>query len=244
MGSLGRCELWGPEIQNQPLTIIFDQPAPEAELEFRIYVEGFRAGSLAFQGVYLRKTVPFNEILRLEAQSEFDRLQCAVSQSALSKPHQRVLHLGLVELTLEPGALKVKLTSARARRLRRLGDAARDRRDWPCAASFYRQALDRDATNAAIWLQYGHALKESRLFAEAESAYYSALSRCSISLIPEIYLQLGHLSNIQARYTVAREHYCRAIASCAGARNALEQIWIGDSVRSAILPRSSTASEG
>ena len=40
-------------------------------------------------------------------------------------------------------------------------DRARDQRDWVSAARYYRRALDQEPINPPIWVQYGHALKES-----------------------------------------------------------------------------------
>jgi predicted Zn-dependent protease len=42
-----------------------------------------------------------------------------------------------------------------------LADDARDAGQWDRAAQLYRQALDRNPDNPPIWVQYGHALKES-----------------------------------------------------------------------------------
>jgi tetratricopeptide (TPR) repeat protein len=63
-----------------------------------------------------------------------------------------------------------------------LADQARDAGQWERAARLYRKALDRNPRNPAIWVQYGHALKESGelrdpdKLAQAEVAYRRALS--------------------------------------------------------------------
>ena len=49
-------------------------------------------------------------------------------------------------------------------------DRARETGDWAVAARLYRTALDRYPRNAPIWVQYGHALKESGEPAEAETS--------------------------------------------------------------------------
>src|SRR6266403_666935 len=76
-----------------------------------------------------------------------------------------------------------------------LADSARNARQWEAAAQLYRKALDRNPGNPGIWVQYGHALKESgelrdpENLARAETAYRTALS-----LDPgaaDTYLQLG-----------------------------------------------------
>src|SRR5581483_11678709 len=56
-----------------------------------------------------------------------------------------------------------------------LGDRARDAGDWHAAARHYRTALERNPARAPIWVQYGHALKESGFLAQAEAAYLRAL---------------------------------------------------------------------
>ncbi len=69
-------------------------------------------------------------------------------------------------------------------------DAAGDARNWPEAARLYREALDRNGSLPAIWVQYGHALKETGHLSEAEAAY-----RKSIEIAPQeadSHLQLGH----------------------------------------------------
>ena len=63
-----------------------------------------------------------------------------------------------------------------------LANRARDARQWELAAQLYRKALDRYPRNFGIWVQYGHALKESGelrdpdKLAQAEVAYRRALS--------------------------------------------------------------------
>ena len=54
------------------------------------------------------------------------------------------------------------------RRFEIAGDAARDRRDWPVAIAAYEQSLQRAPWRAPVWVQYGHALKESGDGANAE----------------------------------------------------------------------------
>src|SRR5438067_2175084 len=56
-------------------------------------------------------------------------------------------------------------------------DRARDASQWKIAIELYRKVLDRNPNNPSIWVQYGHALKESGELAEAESAYRAAIAR-------------------------------------------------------------------
>jgi tetratricopeptide (TPR) repeat protein len=95
------------------------------------------------------------------------------------------------------------------RRTVRRANRARDARDWTLAALYYRRALERDPDRAAIWVQYGHALKESGNFSAAEAAY-----RKAIALAPDVadtYLQLGHVSKIQGYAGGAVAAYLRAL---------------------------------
>src|SRR5271167_3740372 len=95
-----------------------------------------------------------------------------------------------------------------------LADHARDTRQWELAAQLYREALDRDPDNPPIWVQYGHALKESGelrepdKLAEAELAYRRALSLDPRAA--DTYLQLGHVLKLQGKTEEAQAAYLRA----------------------------------
>ena len=95
-----------------------------------------------------------------------------------------------------------------------LADQARDRGQWEVAAELYRKALNRNPRNPPLWVQYGHALKESGerrdpdKLAQAEGAY-----RRSLSLDPgtaDTYLQLGHILKLQGKTEEAQAAYLRA----------------------------------
>jgi tetratricopeptide (TPR) repeat protein len=89
------------------------------------------------------------------------------------------------------------------------GDAARDRRDWAAAEQGYRAYLAAEPTDAAIWVQLGHALKEQGLLAEAECAYGQAAL-----LAPgeaDTQLQLGHLHKMAGRRPQALAAYAEAL---------------------------------
>jgi tetratricopeptide (TPR) repeat protein len=89
-------------------------------------------------------------------------------------------------------------------------ERAQEARKWKLAARHYREVL-LDMPNAPeIWVQYGHALKESGNVAEAETAY-----RNSIELEPssaDAHLQLGHALKIQGRIDEAVGAYFRSLA--------------------------------
>ena len=91
-----------------------------------------------------------------------------------------------------------------------LADRARDRRDWALARRYYHEALRRNPDDPTIWVQYGHALKESGNVFEAEDAY-----RKSLTLDPRVadtHLQLGHALKIQGKKNDAAASYFRALA--------------------------------
>jgi tetratricopeptide (TPR) repeat protein len=91
-----------------------------------------------------------------------------------------------------------------------LANRARDVGDWALAARHYREVLTTNPGNTAIWVQYGHALKESGNLADAEKAY-----RRSIEIddrIADTHLQLGHVLKMQGRRYDAAASYFRALA--------------------------------
>ncbi len=57
---------------------------------------------------------------------------------------------------------------------RRQGDIARDQGDWPRAEAAYQAHLADTPDDAAIWVQYGHALKEQGKLGKAAAAYRTA----------------------------------------------------------------------
>ena len=89
---------------------------------------------------------------------------------------------------------------------RRVGRASRAR-DWPRAARLYRKALRRVPHSAEIWVQYGHALKESGDIAAAEAAY-----RRAVELAPEMaewHFFLGQALALQGRTEESRLAFLR-----------------------------------
>jgi len=89
-----------------------------------------------------------------------------------------------------------------------IADRCRDARNWEGARSNYEEALALNPSMQAIWIQLGHARKESGDHAAAEEAYREALN-----LKPgdaDVYLQLGHLYKIRNQMGMALESYMRA----------------------------------
>lgn len=89
-------------------------------------------------------------------------------------------------------------------------DRARDTRNWVLAARYYREALDIKPDNPAIWVQYGHALKEAGDIMQAECAYRRALELDAG--VADTHLQLGHALKIQDRKIEASVAYIHALA--------------------------------
>ena len=91
-------------------------------------------------------------------------------------------------------------------------DRARDRGIWDAAASAYRAALDRDPGLAGIWIQLGHALKETGDCRGAEAAYRQALALDGGSQA-DAHLQLAHALKLQARLGDAAQAYFAALVA-------------------------------
>jgi len=98
----------------------------------------------------------------------------------------------------------------------RLADRARDARQWELAAQLYRKALDRNPRNPPIWVQYGHALKESGELRDPDKLAHAELAyRRALSLDPgvaDVYVQLGHVLKLQGKTNEAEAAYLSAFA--------------------------------
>jgi tetratricopeptide (TPR) repeat protein len=94
-------------------------------------------------------------------------------------------------------------------RLLSYADRARDARNWSAAAKYYKEALDAGSGDPALWVQYGHALKESGNLADAENAYRTSLRLKSD--VADTHLQLGHVLKLQGRKIEASTAYFRAL---------------------------------
>src|SRR6266851_3343975 len=91
-----------------------------------------------------------------------------------------------------------------------LGDRAHEARRWDVAARHYHKVLQRNPRNPPIWIQYGHALKESGNLAEAEAAYRQALAYAP--KVADSHLQLGRALTLQGKAQEAQASYLRAFA--------------------------------
>ena len=88
------------------------------------------------------------------------------------------------------------------------GDTERDRANWPAAAYFYASVLKRRPDDAPIWMQYGHALKESGLFAEAQKSYERVIELSPTDA--EARLQLAILLKIRGDFAGATAMFTQA----------------------------------
>jgi hypothetical protein len=97
-----------------------------------------------------------------------------------------------------------------------LGNHARDERQWELAAQLYRKALDRNPANVGIWVQYGHALKESGELRDPDKLTRAGFAyRRALALDPGVadtHLQLGHVLKLQGKTEEAQAAYLRAFA--------------------------------
>ncbi len=88
-------------------------------------------------------------------------------------------------------------------------DLARGRRDWKTAAQGYNDALEVEPDHHPIWVQLGHAIKESGDVAGAERAY-----RRAIEISPDdsdAHLQLGHAIKLGGRLDEATQAYLKSL---------------------------------
>lgn len=95
------------------------------------------------------------------------------------------------------------------RTLLQAADRARDARAWPEASLRYREAIMRAGDRADLWVQYGHALKESGYVVDAELAYRQAISRAPD--MADTHLQLGHALKLLDRRAEAIRAYRDAL---------------------------------
>jgi FkbM family methyltransferase len=101
------------------------------------------------------------------------------------------------------------LQTGRRRKTIAAGRHAAKSRKWEIAVRHYCEAVHCAPRNSALWVQYGHALKEAGKLDEAEWAYRRALE-CN-GRIADTHLQLGYLLASQNRTTEASESFVRAL---------------------------------
>lgn len=88
-------------------------------------------------------------------------------------------------------------------------DKCRDSRDWEGARKAYAEALDLDPKMQPIWVQLGHAAKESGDHLAADEAYRKAIELRPED--PDAHLQLGHLLKIRGLMAPAMQAYGEAL---------------------------------
>lgn len=93
--------------------------------------------------------------------------------------------------------------------LRSMGDDARDKQEWGRCVGLYEQYLETAPENAAIWVQLGHAYKETGGLDLAERCYLRALSIEPLN--PDTHLQLGHVEKLRGDKSQAGAHYGKAL---------------------------------
>jgi hypothetical protein len=107
-------------------------------------------------------------------------------------------------------------------------DHARDAGQWELAAQLYREALDQNPRNPPIWVQYGHAVKESGglrapdKLSQAEAAYRKALSLDQDAA--DTHLHLGHVLKLQGRTHEAEASYLRVVARDPSMSDAMREL--------------------
>lgn len=127
------------------------------------------------------------------------------STSSLGQLAEGVVRLG------RPAA-RLLATARRALRLagpnyRRAADAARDRRDWVAAGDLYQAYLDHRPNDGPLWVQLGHARKESGDLDGAEAAYTRSLA---VRETADSFLQLGHIFKLKRQIDAAARAYARS----------------------------------
>src|SRR5215467_12654798 len=98
---------------------------------------------------------------------------------------------GPVSATVEEKAVISEKTRSIVNGYIAIADRFRDAGKWEDARSSYEQALELDPSLQPIWIQLGHAHKESGDLTAADIAYREA-TRLDPS-DPEGFIQLGHL---------------------------------------------------
>lgn len=104
----------------------------------------------------------------------------------------------------------------------RTGDRANGERRWAEAEKAYAQALQLDPRLTAVWVQYGHSLKEQGHFSEAEDAYRRAIALDDS--VADTHLQLGHVLKLQNRFDAAITAYQAAYTHDRRSQDAIREL--------------------
>jgi tetratricopeptide (TPR) repeat protein len=133
----------------------------------------------------------------------------ACSDRTLWSPPTRSQHSWLHRLPYASVPLLRFKKRRRAKTLIAKANRARDASEWVQAVHNYREGLSLIPDNAAVWVQYGHALKEAGHVAEAEAAYRRSLE--IDASVADTHLQLAHALKLQGRRFEAVAACFRAI---------------------------------
>jgi glycosyltransferase involved in cell wall biosynthesis/Tfp pilus assembly protein PilF len=115
----------------------------------------------------------------------------------------------------------LNIVDVEGRRARRLGDEARSLRNWPEAVRYYSAHLRAQPASFAIWVQLGHAFKESGNLEAALEAYERAYAINESDA--DLFLSMGHLYKLLGRRDDAIANYRRS-AECDGNQHALTEL--------------------
>src|SRR5437764_3753494 len=158
-----------------------------------------------------------------DAARELGQLQgdnLAAGQDGATAEVREFNQASLAAATVNP-AVRRSLKRAKGSLISR-ADRAREALQWDIAADFYRRALDRNPDNPPIWVQFGHALKETGKLAEAERAYRAAIARDPA--IADSHLQLGHVLKLEGNQEEAEAAYLRSFALDPAMPHACEEL--------------------
>jgi tetratricopeptide (TPR) repeat protein len=156
------------------------------------------------------------------SRSTRDNARLSVSvMRALAAPAEEVLSRSLWR-RVPAGFFSSGRARAEVTALVASGDLANSGREWARAAACYAAALLRDPTLAAIWVQFGHALKEMGMQAEAEVAYREAARAEPMAV--DALVHLGHLMKTLGRPSAAIVAFSRVLECDPGHAEASQQL--------------------
>ena len=120
-------------------------------------------------------------------------------------------------------------------------DAARDRQDWHLAVELYTAYLATAPARADIWVQLGHARKESGAYGPSRLAYEQA--RTLAPDCADVHLQFGHLLKITGHHRQAAQSYARAAVLDPGCQDARREFGFLDGGKFLSSPAGPAADE-